>query len=182
MDRLARTRSQHFVHSPRKMASPLKLRNGHAHGTTNGHTSSSRHPTKRRRLGSSAHTLPPHTNLFNSASNSDTDTSPEGSHAHARRRMGQPLDAEAGQQAIDRHAPRQTVRDPVKKDVKGKGKAVALVPEVVIYSSSEGSSPRKRKRQLSASAPSEASMGSSWVEMDEDEAEPEFIAESKSTI
>jgi hypothetical protein len=179
MDRLARTRSQHFVHSPRRMASPLKARHGH----TNGHATSTRHPTKRRRLGSAAHTLPPKTNLFKSNSGSDTDTSPEET-GHTRR-VGQPLDANAGQQTINRHASvhaRIGNGHAEKKDLKRRsGKSVVLVPEVVIYSSEDGSSPRKRKRHHSGSGASLASMSSSWVEMDEDEAEPEFIAESMYT-
>jgi hypothetical protein len=164
MDRLARTRSQHFQHSPRKASSPLKLR----HGST-----STRHqyqqPIKRRRLGSAAQTLPPKTNIFNSNSNSDMeDTSPEGS-----RRQLNPLSSDIGEQRVNgRH---------YKKDVKGKGRPVVVLPSSnsMIFGSEDGSSPRKRKRTHDGSGESESV---SWIEVDEDdeeELEPEFIAESK---
>jgi hypothetical protein len=164
MDRLARTRSQHFQHSPRKASSPLKLR----HGST-----STRHqyqqPSKRRRLGSAAQTLPPKTNIFNSNSNSDTeDTSPEGSRRHL-----DPLSSDIGEQRVNgRHC---------KKDVKGKGKPVVVLPSSssMIFGSEDGSSPRKRKRTHDGSGESESV---SWIEVDDDEEEelePEFIAESE---
>jgi hypothetical protein len=164
MDRLARTRSQHFQHSPRKASSPLKLR----HGSTSTRYQYQQ-PSKRRRLGSAAQTLPPKTNIFNSNSNSDTeDTSPEGSRRHL-----DPLSSDIGEQRVNgRHC---------KKDVKGKGKPVVVLPSSssMIFGSEDGSSPRKRKRTHDGSGESESV---SWIEVDEDEEEelePEFIAESK---
>jgi hypothetical protein len=173
MDRLARTRSQHFQHSPRKAASPLKLRHG---STTARHQY--QQPIKRRRLGSAAQTLPPKTNIFNSNSNSDTeDTSPEGS----RGRHLNPLSSDIGEQRINgRHY--------AKKDVKGKGKPVVILPasSSAIFDSEDGSSPRKRKRSQDGSGTGTGSGESesvNWIEVDdnEDELEPEFIAESKFT-
>lgn len=167
MDRLARTRSQHFQHSPRKAASPLKLRHG---------SSTTRHqhqqPIKRRRLGSAAQTLPPKTNIFNSNSNSDTeDTSPEGS----RRRQLNPLSSDIGEQRVNG-------RPYAKKDLKGKGKPVVVLPasSSMIFDSEDGSSPRKRKRRQDGDGSGE-SESVNWIEVDdnEDELEPEFIAESK---
>lgn len=175
MDRLARTRSQHFVHSPRRISSPLKLRHG---STVN------RNPTKRRRLGSAAQ-HPFARNATTSASiDSDTDGQDDDEHdlpgpSRHRQRV---LDPEAGAQNVNliRHA-QTNGAGAGKKDVKGKGRAVVIVPPpaarappgAVIFSSEEeeGSSPRKRKRTHSGSDTS------SWIEMDEDEAEPEFIAE-----
>jgi len=68
-----------------------------------------------------------------------------------------------------------------KKDVKGKGKPVVVLPSSssMIFGSEDGSSPRKRKRTHDGSGESESV---SWIELDEDEEEelePEFIAESK---
>jgi hypothetical protein len=194
MDRLARTRSQHFMHSPRRVASPLKLK----HGST-----STRHPIKRRRLGSAAQTIPPKTNLFDPNSNSDTeDTSPEGSRRHLN-----PLSAEGGQQIVNRTANsngnggRQYTNGLGKKNTKGRARPVVIPPSALMLNSEDGSSPRKRKRydegstsaSASASASANASASASvngsvtseststshWIEVDEDEAEPEFIAESK---
>jgi hypothetical protein len=71
-----------------------------------------------------------------------------------------------------------------KKDVKGKGKVVVVPTSAPIFSS-DGSSPRKRKRDhggnvaSTVSTASTASVSSDWAEMDEDEQEPEFIAESE---
>jgi len=195
MDRLARTRSQHFMHSPRRVASPLKLK----HGST-----TTRHPIKRRRLGSAAQTIPPKTNLFDPNSNSDTeDTSPEGSRRHIN-----PLSAEGGQQIVNRtanvngHGGRQYVNGVGKKNAKGRVRPVVIPPSALIYTSEDGSSPRKRKRHdegsasasasasaepsasasASGSVTSESTSTSHWIEVDEDEAEPEFIAESKLII
>lgn len=196
MDRLVRTRSQHFMHSPRRVASPLKLK----HGST-----TTRHPIKRRRLGSAAQTIPTKTNLFDPNSNSDTeDTSPEGSGRHIN-----PLSAEGGQQIVNRTANvnvngnggRQYANGLGKKNAKGRVRPVVIPPSALIYTSEDGSSPRKRKRHdegsasasasasaepsasasasASGSVTSESTSTSHWIEVDEDEAEPEFIAESK---
>jgi hypothetical protein len=190
MDRLARTRSQHFQHSPRKASSPLKLRHGST-STRHQHQHQHQQPIKRRRLGSAAQTLPPKTNIFNTNSNSDTDdTSPEGS----RRRHLNPLSSDIGEQRLNgRHY--QNGNGNGKKDVKGKGRPVVVLPasSSMIFGSEDGSSPRKRKRSRDGNGTGTASgSGESesvnWIEMDEDdddenedELEPEFIAESKPT-
>jgi len=68
-----------------------------------------------------------------------------------------------------------------KKDVKGKGKPVVVLPasSSMIFGSEDGSSPRKRKR--SQDGESGESENVNWIEVDdnEEELEPEFIAESK---
>lgn len=176
MDRLARTRSQHFVHSPRRVGSPLKLRHN---STVN------RHTTKRRRLGSNVNGHGSLRNgnivdLTHTSGSESEDSAPETS----RQRAVIPLSSEVGAQTVNRHGRKggHLANGVVggKKDIKGKGK-VALPPpppESVIFSSEDGSSPRKRKRTHSGSDEGDSS---SWIELDEDEAEPEFIAEGEST-
>lgn len=187
MDRLARTRSQHFVHSPRKVASPLKLRHN---------SNVNRHPTKRRRLGSNVHTQG--RNNTQNVVDLTTDSGSDGESPSARagpstfnRNGGSiPLNSEAGSQTINRNGRKSgsglfangQASGPVRKDVKGKSKMTLPPPsppsEAVTFSSEDGSSPRKRKRGPEGSGTEEDS--SSWIEMDEDEAEPEFIAEGES--
>lgn len=88
-----------------------------------------------------------------------------------------PLSSDIGEQRVNgRH---------YKKDVKGKGKPVVLLPSSssMIFGSEDGSSPRKRKRTGDGSRSGE-SESVSWIEVDEDEEEelePDFIAESKFT-
>lgn len=187
MDRLARTRSQHFVHSPRKVGSPLKLRHN---STVN------RHPTKRRRLGSNVHTLG-RSNAQNivdltTESESEDEDAVAGPSTYNRNGGIIPLNPESGAQNINRSGRKSgagifvngRTGGPIKKDVKGKSKVIfpptPPPAEAVVFSSEDGSSPRKRKRAQDGSGTEEDS--SSWVELDEDEAEPEFIAEGKSIL
>lgn len=180
MDRLARTRSQHFVHSPRKVASPLKLRHN---------SNVNRHPTKRRRLGSNVHTLgrngAQHVVDLTTDSGSDEENGIPGPSTYNRNGGSIPLNSEAGVQTINRNGRKSGsglfanghLGGPVKKDMKGKGKAAPpLPPTEAVTFSSDGSSPRKRKRAQDGSEED----SSSWIEMNEDEAEPEFIAEGES--
>lgn len=183
MDRLARTRSQHFVHSPRKVGSPLKLRHN---STVN------RHPIKRRRLVSNVHPLGRHNGSEDLTTSPDPENGDEeaGPSSLNRPRIPIPLSSEVGAQTVNRNGRKSgnvfTMNGfggaPTKKDAKGKAKA-SLFPaqppqEAIIFSSEDGSSPRKRKRTHSGDETEGDS--SSWIEMDEDEAEPEFIAEGES--
>ncbi|ODO01638.1 hypothetical protein I350_06462 [Cryptococcus amylolentus CBS 6273] len=151
MDRLNRTRSQHFVSSPRKSATPLITR----------HTLP-RHPTKRRRLAGSALGLASHGNDSDSSSLTEDDMeSHRGRAGSSNTRLGRSTRSKKG-------------RLPVQNG-KGKGKERADTSGKENGDGNEGdaSSPKKRKRSRRGSLSPEGS----WVETSGDEGEPEFIAE-----
>lgn len=159
MNHLVRTRSQHLINPPRRNATPLKVK----HALLNG-----RHP-KRRRLGSTA---------FGAINTSDTEeTEEECPLEGSRSRKGVTvLNAEAGLQAINGGKRR-------KRDGQLKGRGVTEKEKVkgeVLGSMDGDSSPKKRKRPESED--DSGGENGSWVEMDEDEEEPEFIAESRQTL
>ncbi len=160
MHRLVHTRSQHFVNSPRRTASPLK----HKHAITN-----SRHPIKRRRIGSTAFAP---SRAANTSDNEDTEEEEPLEVARSRRLLSV-LTSEAGLETANRSRSRR-------RDGRPNGKGEIQVEGRVIFdvfdSSDEESSPKKRKRSERVS--DSGGESGSWVEMEEDEEEPEFIAES----
>jgi hypothetical protein len=168
MDRLVRTRSQHFVSSPRKTAvtTPYKLL---------------KHPSKRRRLGltngdngSRALHLTP--------DSEDTDGISQSS-----RNGASVLDSDAGEQVVNGNG-RNRSRKSGGNGGEGqkKHKSVKILQDV--FTSGDESSPKKRKRGQENEYDGEDSVtdgdssSSSWIEMDDHEEEPEYIGESESTI
>ncbi|WVQ75409.1 hypothetical protein IAR50_005030 [Cryptococcus sp. DSM 104548] len=151
MDRLNRTRSQHFVSSPRKSAAPLITK----------HTLP-RHPTKRRRLAGSALGLASHGDDSDSSSPLESDKDiHRGRATSSNTRLGRSTRSKSG-------------RLPVQNG-KGKGKERAdMSGREEGHLDEEGeTSPKKRKRSRRGSISPEGS----WVETSGDEGEPEFIAE-----
>lgn len=165
MQALYRTRSQHFVSSPRKTATPLKRK-------------IARHSSKRRRLGSSSTTFAPLAS--DPASSSDEQEGrdlPDLPGPSRTRQRREALSSEAGQQAVNRNGSRSRRKD------KGKEKAdwKEGIPDDV-FTSDDPMSPKKRKRGDKDGDACSETTSSSWIEMDEDEEEPEFIAESESCL
>ena len=152
MHRLSRTRSQHFVRSPRKTASPFK----HSRLLT-------RQPNKRRRLGTSA--LAVNRPIFETDTDgTDESASPEESR---RRRSVHPLSSEIGQRRVNRS--RSGRRD---AQINGQRESDVFS----LAAADDDYSPKKRKRSNRASSSDDDS--NSWVEMDETE-EVDFIVESR---
>ncbi|OCF31382.1 TKL protein kinase [Kwoniella heveanensis BCC8398] len=190
MHHIVRTRSQHFVSSPRKTASPLIAKHTLYPG---------RHPPKRRRLGSQAFVISrlPESDL---GSGSDSDDSVElierddgrsrAEGSRTRRMAHGPLSSEAGQQTVNRLPDtrlgrrlngRKSTTIGVIQKAKGKGKAregmdVFGHGSAIDDDEESSSSPKKRKR--SRRDPDSEDDSGSWIEMDEAEEEPEFIVES----
>ncbi|ODN91457.1 TKL protein kinase [Cryptococcus wingfieldii CBS 7118] len=151
MDRLNRTRSQHFVSSPRKSAIPLITR----------HTLP-RHPTKRRRLAGSALGLASHSNDSDSSSLTEDDMeSHRGRAGLSNTRLGRSTRSKS------RRLPVQNGKGKGRERADTSGKEDGDVDEGDAYS------PKKRKRSRRGSLSPEGS----WVETSGDEGEPEFIAE-----
>ena len=143
---------QHIVNSPRKTATPLK----HKRTVVNG-----RQPIKRRRLGSTAFAP------SRAINTSDTDEW-EQDHPPERSRNRQAVDA---LQTVNRSLAKRRDGQP-----SGKSDHVKAVPHA--FASMEVvSSPKKRKRVDQEDDP--GGEKGSWVETEEDEEEPEFIAESQ---
>jgi hypothetical protein len=138
------------------MASPLKSKL-----SING----LRHAPKRRRLGSSGLSVSQAIQIDSDDDEDHDAASPVESRA---RRVAHPLSSEVGQQMINRSRSRRSDGANLRAEG-GRTKDV--------FGSSDGSSPRKRKR---SDRGFESDGDSSWVEVDEDEEEPEFIAESGS--
>lgn len=152
MDRLQRTRSQHFVSSPRKTASPLITR----------HTLYPRHPPKKRRLGVT--TFAASCNEAGTNYSSALEDDPE----KAVMKRGESFSALAGKTSRSR-----TQSRPARRKSDGKIWADSLSNG----KDGEGAaSPKKRKRSRAGSLSTE----DSWVETSGDEWEPDFIAESES--
>ncbi|ORY26231.1 hypothetical protein BCR39DRAFT_541526 [Naematelia encephala] len=159
---LARTRSRHFVSSPRRVASPLKHK----------HSSIPRLPLKRRRLGTST--------TFAASKVTDVDVDDEDEDiaetemlniSAGRRRVA--LSAETGASNANRSKAKR--RDPGPSRLGGRD----VEDEDVFLSTDDEASPRKRKRSHPDSGSASAAETGSWVEVDDgDEDEPEFIAES----
>lgn len=152
MDRLQRTRSQHFVSSPRKTASPLIAR----------HTLYHRHPPKKRRLGVTTFVA-----SHNEAGQGYTNEL-EDDLEKAIMKRGESSSAPAGRTSRSRSQSRpvrQKSNDKVSADSLPNGQDDEDVP-----------SPKKRKRSRAGSLSTE----DSWVETTEDEWEPDFIAEGES--
>jgi len=130
-----------------------------------------RHPLKRRRVGSAGHALsrvvtPP-----------DTDES-DGEHcAESSGSQRLPLTSEFGQQVVNRGKAKRRHEG---RKTKGDEAGVNTKRDVFAATEDDLSSPRKRKRGVQGSG-SEGDTGS-WVEMEEDEEEPEFIAESERSL
>ncbi|OXH30986.1 TKL-group protein kinase [Cryptococcus neoformans] len=149
MDRLQRTRSQHFVSSPRKTASPLIAR----------HTLYHRHPPKKRRLGVTTFVA------SHNEAGQDYSNGLEDDLEKAIMKRGESSSAPAGRTSRSRSQSR-----PVRQKSNDK---------VSTYSLPNGQddedvpSPKKRKRSRAGSLSTE----DSWVETTEDEWEPDFIAE-----
>lgn len=162
---LERTRSQHFVASPRK--TPFKR--------------TVRHPSKRRRLGSNTAQAQP---LLSSSSSSDQD--PDEKESAIGDDLEDSLSSIAGpsrsREALSSEAGLQTLNRP-----KGKARRKSREHEAAVenkhldvFGSGGEASPKKRKRGQREVEPPRSETSGSWVEMDEDEEEePEFIAESK---
>ena len=158
MHPLARTRSQYFVSSPRKGATPLKHK-------------PARHPSKRRRLESTSAFAP--SRSINVSDTEEADDEPGPSRARIT-----VLSSEAGQQAINRSESARRGRDLPRTSEGPQNGGIAT--RDVFDSTDEDRSPKKRKRGEGDDKRSGSS--SSWVEMDDDEEEePEFIAESQSS-
>ncbi|WVF65673.1 hypothetical protein IAT40_000404 [Kwoniella sp. CBS 6097] len=190
MHHIVRTRSQHFVSSPRKTASPLIAKHTLYPG---------RHPPKRRRLGSQAFVI---SRPLDSGSDSDDsaevierdgaeESEPRAEGSRSRRVVHEPLSSEVGQQTINRisdsrpsrklNGKRSSMTTSTTQRAKGKGKAreeadVFGNGSAIEDDGESSSSPRKRKR--SRRDPDSEDDSGSWIEMEEDEEEPEFIAES----
>ena len=158
MHHLVRTRSQHFVSSPRKAATPLKHK-------------LLRHPSKRRRITFSS--------LENDSvtAGSTVETDDDVPLAPSKRERSV-LSAETGE---------QTVNQPSRLKGKRREKGDRTILQALdreqkdVFGSGEESSPRKRKRgdKNVLPTPGSTSGSGSWVEVTEDEAEPEYIAESE---
>jgi len=162
MYHLVRTRSQHFVNSPRRSATPLK----HKYAVNN-----VRHPLKRRRIGSTAFAP---SRAINISDNEDTDEEFPVDEV-AKRKARTALSAEIGQQTVNRGRKR---RDGQSR-LEGDGNKFIGRVFIDLSGLSDGeSSPRKRKR--SDRDDNSVAGSGSWVEMEEDEEEPDFIAESGS--
>ncbi|KAE8543422.1 hypothetical protein D1P53_000133 [Cryptococcus gattii VGV] len=150
MDRLQRTRSQHFVSSPRKTASPLITR----------HTLYPRHPPKKRRLGVT--TFAASCNEAGPNYPSVLEDDPE----KAVMKRGESSSALAGKTSRSR-----TQSRPARRKSDGKIWADSLPNGKY---GEDPASPKKRKRSRAGSLSTE----DSWVETSGDEWEPDFIAES----
>ena len=158
MHHLVRTRSQHFVSSPRKGATPLKHKLG-------------RHPSKRRRI-----TL---AELGNDsvAAESTIETDDEIALGPSKRERSI-LSAETGEQTANQPSRLKSKR----REKGGRSMLHVLDRETKdVFGSADESSPRKRKRGETDAvpAPGSTSGSGSWVEVTEDEGEPEYIAESE---
>jgi hypothetical protein len=110
---------------------------------------------------------------------------PEGS----RRRALVPLSSEVGEQTVNKSRGSKSASSRREGSGKGKGKEKAQddrrsnsIRADVFETEEDESSPRKRKRSDIEEESESEDEGdtSSWLNMDEDEAEPEFIAESES--
>lgn len=160
MNRLVRTRSQHFVASPRKIGSPLKHK----------HSSGRLHATKRRRVGSGTTSGLAVSHVAPSPPVSDDESTVDITSGSSRAsRTSHPLDSDSGAHRANR-------------GVKARGKSKAVVIDDVFGSDESSLSPRKRKRGEGIRATDgsdDTGDSGSWVEMDEDEDEPEFIVESE---
>ena len=189
MSALHRVRSQHFVSSPRKTATPAK------HKVT-------RHSSKRRRLGSSAFAPLPSNNV--SSDDEDQLFHPSQTPQDALGSGSLPLNADPlslpgpsrsrSREANDVVSKRSKSRSKRKggrqsggrKEINGHEYAQGNVQGDVFSMSDEDErlSPKKRKRAagLGHGKDTKSEGSSSWVEMEdeEEEEEPEFIAESKS--
>lgn len=192
MNRLTRTRSQHFVGSPRKVASPMKQKHAHALALGLG-----RHASKRRRVGSTGITA----RSVDTNEEADQEEVENEDESAVKRAKGkgkekvkgwEPLSSEGGSQRVNRGV---EVVIYTNRRGKGKGRAGAVPAEKDVFDGS----PRKRKRKDVVADSTEevteqedegggmvveASIAGSgsWVEIDEDdqdEEEPEFIAESE---
>ena len=164
MYHLVRTRSQHFVNSPRKVSSPLK----HKHAVIN-----PRQPGKRRRLGST--TYVPNRAIYTSDNEILDETSrSDTTQNHPAVTV---LNPEAGSQTANRSKPKK--QDDHPKTMSPVQKPNKLVHGIFALSDpDETASPKKRKRS-DFQEDFQGETGS-WIETDdEDEEEPEFIAESK---
>lgn len=146
------------------------------------HPSGLRHPLKRRKIGPSAFVPSRAVNVSDSDGADEDDYPPEGS----RTRRGMPLTAEAGSQAVNLSRSKSRVKN---ESAKGKGKTRR---DVFSLEDEENESPKKRKRvereveenveeEGVEEDESEADTGS-WVEVDEGEEQPEFIAESEANL
>ncbi|OWZ40976.1 TKL protein kinase [Cryptococcus neoformans c45] len=149
MDRLQRTRSQHFVSSPRKTASPLIAR----------HTLYHRHPPKKRRLGVTTFVA------SHNETGQDYSNELEDDLEKAIMKRGESSSAPAGRTSRSRSQSR-----PVRQKSNDKISADSLPNE---QDDEDAPSPKKRKRSRAGSLSTE----DSWVETTEDEWEPDFIAE-----
>lgn len=198
MNRLARTRSQHFVASPRRVGTPLK------HKASLGRL----HTTKRRRVVSgtggnvngngSTRLSTEIVTVSDSEDEADLEVDGDGdetdqtsattaSHSDASKRSnGAPLDSQAGSQRANRR--------PVPRQVRGKAKPGGVITVLNDVFGDEGNiSPRKRKRGSAATTPLQAASpgrsgsdtgdSGSWIEVDEGEHDQgEIIGESKSAL
>lgn len=102
----------------------------------------------------------------------------------SRRRGIVPLSSELGEQTVNKSSRSKSM--PTKREPSRKGKEKAQDPRRtngiradVFETEEEESSPRKRKRSVVGDESEDEGDTSSWLNMDEDEAEPEFIAESE---
>lgn len=171
MNRLVRTRSQHFVSSPRKVASPLK----HKHALAQ-----HRHPAKKRKIGAIALDLEIDGSEDEHApgpSRRTIGTSSKGRPGNGRK--PEPLNSDLGSQRVNRGRDRDVFDDnSPRKRKRGSGevrRGREKGEEGMEEEEDEGGGSGSR-----GSGPSEVGSGS-WVEVDdEDEDEPEFIAESGS--
>ena len=171
MNRIIRTRSQHFVSSPRKQAAPPRHK-------------LARHSSKRRRVGPSG------LSLSQVARDSDgiDDSGLSEPETWSPRPRFPILSSEAGLQAVNRSRSRgrSTRADAAGRQRPGhvdgyasSGSLSSLsdAPEPRTDTEEDSQSPRKRKR--GQDEPDQWSMTSgSWVETDGEEELPEFIAES----
>ncbi|WVO18298.1 hypothetical protein L204_106013 [Cryptococcus depauperatus] len=149
MERIQRNRSQHFVSSPRKTASPLITKHSLYH----------RHLPKKRRIGPKS--------LIITANNDDSDVSSHSSDTTEDcATANEPMGSTQNRRAIQFRSKSRPSRR--KGKVRGRDSAVEIR-----YEDDDNSSPRKRKRSKRLSGSS-----GSWVEISGDEGEPEFIAES----
>jgi hypothetical protein len=151
---LIRTRSQHFVSSPRKLALPLKTK------TRNGTTAPS-HVSKKRKVNVPALGLSRSVNLVEDSGGEEDIHSELGIH--------------------DKQKAKGKGKAKVQADVELGEMTEVDEAEGEEY---ESSPRKRKRREGEGGASSQSTTGSggssSWIELDEEEEEPEFIADSKS--
>lgn len=190
MNRLNRTRSQHFVASPRKVASPMKHKLGHALGLGRN--------TKRRRVGTSG------VATVGIDDEEDLEEVENDDQSSVRRNQGRGRDKSRGWEPLSSEGGLQRVNRGTEafggKGEKGRGRASMMSDKRDVFDGS----PRKRKRGSAPVSVVQETMeqdemedgdegagsqtggsvagSGSWIEIDDedqDEEEPEFIAESE---